>query len=114
MVLLWLTASCRVGCCPASGPARVCGCPAVTCCRLQDQLIVFMALAAGKSLMLCGELTLHTRTAISVAEQVLPAAKFSIHVLRQQQPPAAGGGGVPVVSSPPLHLVECRGAGIFL
>ena len=44
---------------------------------MQDQIIIFMALAAGQSSVLCGELTLHTRTAIAVAEQ-LTAAKFTI------------------------------------
>ena len=37
---------------------------------LADQLVVFMALAAGRSALLCGEPSLHTRTALAVAEQV--------------------------------------------
>ncbi|KAF8065648.1 hypothetical protein HT031_003249 [Scenedesmus sp. PABB004] len=45
---------------------------------LQDQLIIFMALAAGQSAMLTGELSLHTRTAIAVAQQLLPAARFEV------------------------------------
>lgn len=36
----------------------------------QDQLIVFMALAEGQSKIKVGELTLHTRTAIYVTEQL--------------------------------------------
>ncbi|KAK9834892.1 hypothetical protein WJX81_006902 [Elliptochloris bilobata] len=36
----------------------------------QDQLVVFAALAAGTSRLLCGELTLHTRTALAVARQL--------------------------------------------
>ncbi|KAH7107466.1 RNA 3'-terminal phosphate cyclase [Auriculariales sp. MPI-PUGE-AT-0066] len=44
---------------------------------LQDQMIVFMALAEGKSSVACGPLTLHTKTAIWVAEQ-LTEAKFEI------------------------------------
>lgn len=44
---------------------------------LQDQIIVFMALAAGRSSVACGPLTLHTKTAIWVAEQ-LTDAKFEI------------------------------------
>lgn len=47
-------------------------------CRLQDQLIIFMALGQGESNMLCTEPTLHTRTAMVVAEQ-LTAAKFEVH-----------------------------------
>ncbi|KAJ9527725.1 hypothetical protein QJQ45_000298 [Haematococcus lacustris] len=44
---------------------------------MQDQLIVFMALAAGDSHLVCLEPTLHARTAIAVAEQ-LTSARFSI------------------------------------
>ena len=44
---------------------------------LQDQLIIFMALAEGTSTMLCGEPTLHTRTAIEVAK-LLTSAEFKI------------------------------------
>ncbi|KAF7796539.1 hypothetical protein EIP86_007719 [Pleurotus ostreatoroseus] len=48
---------------------------------LQDQLIIFLALAAGKSVIRIGPSTLHTRTAIWVAEQ-LTDAKF--HVEEQE------------------------------
>ncbi|KAI0316799.1 RNA 3'-terminal phosphate cyclase [Amylostereum chailletii] len=44
---------------------------------LQDQIIVFMALARGRSEVRTGPLTLHTRTAIWTAEQ-LTSAKFEI------------------------------------
>jgi RNA 3'-terminal phosphate cyclase (ATP) len=44
---------------------------------LQDQLIVFMALAKGTSVIKCGEVTLHTLTAVWVAEK-LTGAKFQI------------------------------------
>jgi RNA 3'-terminal phosphate cyclase (ATP) len=44
---------------------------------MQDQLIVFMALARGTSRMLCGAPTLHTRTAIAVAQQ-LTGAEFHV------------------------------------
>ncbi|KAF5386599.1 hypothetical protein D9615_001722 [Tricholomella constricta] len=46
---------------------------------LQDQIIIFMALAEGKSEIRCGKrgLSLHTKTAIWVAEQ-LTDAKFDI------------------------------------
>jgi RNA 3'-terminal phosphate cyclase (ATP) len=65
-------------------------------CRLQDQLIIFMALAEGTSRVACGPPTLHTRTAMAVAEQ-LTAAKFSV------MPPGAAG---------EPHIIECQGAGI--
>eukprot|EP00891_Asterochloris_glomerata_P008130 jgi/Astpho2/8130/Aster-x1483 len=45
---------------------------------LQDQLIIFMALADGTSRMRCTEPTLHTRTAMVIAEKLLPAAKFTV------------------------------------
>ncbi|KAK3700181.1 hypothetical protein QZH41_010618 [Actinostola sp. cb2023] len=38
--------------------------------HLQDQLIIFMALAAGKSQIKSGPLTMHTKTAIHVAQLV--------------------------------------------
>ena len=44
---------------------------------LQDQLILFMALAKGKSTALYGPLTLHTQTSIHFAE-CLTGAKFSM------------------------------------
>ena len=47
---------------------------------LQDQLVLFMALAEGTSEILTGGLTLHTRTAIAVAEQ-LTGAKFEVERL---------------------------------
>ena len=46
-------------------------------CRMQDQLIIFMALASGRSRMSCGEPTLHTRTAMTVAER-LTGARFTV------------------------------------
>ena len=54
-----------------------------------------MALAKGESRVLAGEPTLHTRTAIAVAELLLPGAQFSV----TQQ----GGGD--------LWLIACEGAG---
>lgn len=44
---------------------------------LQDQLIIWMALAGGVSSVLTGELTLHTRTAIHFAE-LMSKAKFVV------------------------------------
>lgn len=44
---------------------------------IQDQMIIFMALADGESKLLCGPLTLHTETAIHIAEK-LTGAKFKV------------------------------------
>ncbi|PAA92208.1 hypothetical protein BOX15_Mlig018990g3 [Macrostomum lignano] len=43
----------------------------------QDQLVIFMALAEGESAIRVGPLTLHTRTAVHVAE-MLTGVKFSV------------------------------------
>ena len=45
--------------------------------HIQDQLIIFMALAPGRSELVTGPLTLHTETAIHIAEK-LTGAKFTI------------------------------------
>ena len=45
---------------------------------MQDQLILFMALAEGESRMLCTEPTMHTRTAVAIVTQLLPGVTFSI------------------------------------
>jgi RNA 3'-terminal phosphate cyclase (ATP) len=44
---------------------------------IQDQMIIFMALAAGPSTLVTGPITLHTETAIHIAEK-LTKAKFKI------------------------------------
>lgn len=62
--------------------------------HMQDQLVIFMALAEGTSRILCGPLTLHTRTAIHWATVVL-GASFDT----EEQ-----GGGARV-------LLTCRGIG---
>lgn len=49
---------------------------------MEDQLIVFLAMAEGTSKFTCGEATLHTRTAAVVAEQ-LTDAKFDIGQRKQ-------------------------------
>ncbi|CAL8469495.1 g9036 [Coccomyxa elongata] len=46
-------------------------------CWLQDQLIIFMALADGVSSITCSRPTLHTETAIELAE-TMTAAKFTL------------------------------------
>jgi len=44
---------------------------------IQDQMIIFMALARGESRLLCGPITLHTETAIHIAE-TLTGARFRV------------------------------------
>ena len=64
----------------------------VTACRMQDQLIVFMVLARGQSRMLCRTPSLHTRTAIAVAQQ-LTGAQFHVEACKHD-----------------LALISCCGA----
>lgn len=51
--------------------------------HLQDQLIIYMALAAGPSKIRTGQLTLHTKTAIHFA-QVMTGAQFSVEKVQQE------------------------------
>lgn len=60
---------------------------------LQDQLIIFMALARGKSRILSGPITLHTETAIHVT-QILTQAKFTIEKISENR-----------------SIIECDGIG---
>ncbi|ETW85646.1 hypothetical protein HETIRDRAFT_379682 [Heterobasidion irregulare TC 32-1] len=62
---------------------------------MQDQMIIFLALAKGESIVKTGPLTLHTKTAIWVAEQ-LTDAKFEIEE-------DSSGQGV---------LIRCQGIGL--
>ena len=92
---------------------------------LQDQLIVFMALAEGTSEMVTGSLTLHTRTAIWISEEMTSAfgenggAKFEVvHLESQRSVPT----GVPDTATNAAdygkdgrmtgrHLIRCNGIG---
>ncbi|XP_063962676.1 RNA 3'-terminal phosphate cyclase-like [Lytechinus pictus] len=65
---------------------------------LQDQLIIFMALAKGQSRVRTGPITLHTETAIHIA-QLLTEAKFSISPLTD----GSGEGA---------YMIECTGIGL--
>ncbi|XP_061594856.1 RNA 3'-terminal phosphate cyclase [Cololabis saira] len=66
---------------------------------LQDQLIIFMALAKGTSRIRTGPVTLHTQTAIHIAE-LLTQAKFTITKCEDE------------LSSGITHIIECQGSGI--
>ena len=61
----------------------------------QDQLIIFMALACGKSQIECGPLTLHTKTAIYICE-LLTSAKFKVSDVDKN-----------------TVLIECQGIGYY-
>lgn len=65
---------------------------------LQDQLIIFMALANGTSRIRTGPITLHTQTAIHVAEQ-LTNAKFVISKSEDEH------------AKNDTYIIECQGAG---
>ncbi|XP_072024002.1 RNA 3'-terminal phosphate cyclase-like [Amphiura filiformis] len=66
--------------------------------HLQDQLIIFMALASGVSKIRCGPITLHTETAIHVAKQ-LTEATFTIKSADDS-------------SAPEAQIIECNGIGL--
>uniref|UniRef100_A0A8C2AUV9 RNA 3'-terminal phosphate cyclase n=1 Tax=Cyprinus carpio TaxID=7962 RepID=A0A8C2AUV9_CYPCA len=65
--------------------------------RFFSQLIIFMALANGTSRMRTGPITLHTQTAIHVAEQ-LTNAKFVIHKSEDEH-------------AKDTYIIECQGVG---
>lgn len=65
---------------------------------MQDQLILFMALASGKSRIRIWGPTSHTETAIHVAQQ-LTRAKFSIQMDKQND------------NAPTTWIIECTGIG---
>ncbi|XP_071484413.1 RNA 3'-terminal phosphate cyclase-like [Diadema antillarum] len=66
---------------------------------LQDQLIIFMALAKGQSRVKTGPVTLHTETAIHIAE-LLTEAKFKVS-------PVQDGSGEGA------NIIECTGVGLI-
>lgn len=83
---------------------------------LQDQLIIFMALARGESKVRTGCLTLHTRTAIDVARQMTNAA-FEIVKIESGQDESSS---KPTQSLnkygekgciPGQHMIICQGIG---
>lgn len=66
---------------------------------MQDQLILFMALASGTSRIRVWGPTSHTETAIHIAQQ-LTKAKFSIKIDQQLE------------NAPPTWIIECAGIGM--
>ncbi|CAB9527118.1 RNA 3'-terminal phosphate cyclase [Seminavis robusta] len=82
---------------------------------MQDQLILFMAFAKGTSTMLTGSLTLHTQTAIEVAQQMVPGVKFDVQRLEEpaaaSAPKSDGGGYGSDGRISGKHLITCHGIG---
>ena len=79
---------------------------------LQDQLVVYMALAAGTSRIVTGSLTLHTQTAIWVAEQ-LCGAHFEVEKIDGGQKKHWESGGYGQEGRiPGRHLIRCEGIGL--
>jgi RNA 3'-terminal phosphate cyclase (ATP) len=76
---------------------------------LQDQLIIFMALAEGSSEILTGSLTLHTQTAIWIAEE-MSGVKFEVTQLLNSGKVTAssqnGYGSDGRIAG--QHLIRCR------
>jgi len=70
---------------------------------LQDQLIIFMALANGKSKIKTGPLTLHTTTAIHFAE-LLSGCKFVVRKTSEEEQ---------IVKGENSYMIECDGIGWF-
>jgi len=87
---------------------------------LQDQLILYMALADGTSEVKTGCLTLHTRTAIDVAEH-MTGAKFEVEPLLPVEAKGQSDGISSGSTSSSVygvngivegqHLIRCRGIG---
>jgi len=65
--------------------------------HLQDQLVIFMALAKGTSRIRSGPITMHTKTAMHIAEKITKA-KFNVKEVDK-----GNGGGC---------IIECEGIGL--
>ncbi|CAG8564722.1 11504_t:CDS:10 [Ambispora leptoticha] len=82
--------------------------------NLQDQLIIFMALARGKSQLLIGEPTLHTRTAIHYA-QIMTGVRFEVSKFSNNDNSTAVSSNIieqGQEDSHELYLIECEGIGL--
>ncbi|CAG8791195.1 24325_t:CDS:2, partial [Gigaspora rosea] len=78
--------------------------------HLQDQLIIFMAIAEGKSQIVTGPISLHTRTAIHFAE-IMSSAKFNIIKLESsesQQRVQEHSERLDDEYNVGLHMIECE------
>ncbi|XP_014364631.2 RNA 3'-terminal phosphate cyclase [Papilio machaon] len=66
-----------LGRCAAADVTAALRCGACLDKHAQDQMIIYMLLSEGRSAVKCGEVTLHTRTAIYIAE-LIAKVKFTI------------------------------------
>ena len=85
---------------------------------MQDQLILFMALAKGTSTMLTGSLTQHTQTAIHLAKQMVPGVLFEVKQLDVDKRNASSTNNDQSGNGPGKdgkisgkHLITCHGIG---
>nr|XP_050853609.1 RNA 3'-terminal phosphate cyclase isoform X2 [Vespula vulgaris] len=68
----------------------------------QDQIIIYMALAKGISRVKVGKLTLHTETAMKVAEIMLANRGLRFHLLKNEN-----------VENSTSYILECEGCGLI-
>jgi RNA 3'-terminal phosphate cyclase (ATP) len=79
----------------------------------QDQLIIFMALAEGSSEMVTGSLTLHTQTAIWIAEEMIDGVKFEVTKLSEEKEASQDHGYGQNGRIAGKHLIRCsKGLGM--
>jgi RNA 3'-terminal phosphate cyclase (ATP) len=89
---------------------------------LQDQLVLYMALADGISEMITNGVTLHTQTAIWVAEHLCEGVRFEVTALSKEESSSIREGVGREASGlardshsegkvPGLHLIRCHGIG---
>jgi len=79
--------------------------------HLQDQLIIFMALAENRSKLVTGPITLHTRTAIHFVE-VMSGVKFHIKRLELDSSESLVNIQDDINWDEGLYLIECEGIGL--
>jgi RNA 3'-terminal phosphate cyclase (ATP) len=69
--------------------------------HLQDQLVIFCALARGMSRFRCGPITMHTQTAMQLAQQ-LTSATFTVTATKDRRTPEETS-----------YIIECNGCGLM-
>ncbi|KAG9296816.1 hypothetical protein G9A89_002213 [Geosiphon pyriformis] len=80
---------------------------------LEDQLIIFMTLAKGKSQLLTGSPTLHTRTAIHYA-QLISGVQFEVRKITDSQHGEEDFNNVEDINDAfTTYLIECEGLGLM-
>jgi RNA 3'-terminal phosphate cyclase (ATP) len=77
---------------------------------MQDQMILYMALAEGESEMMTGTLTMHTKTAIWIAEK-MTGTKFLVEKLKEVVSPERGSEYGKRGRTLGTHYIQCNGIG---